>query len=207
MKVLRGLYIVTPDWDDTDKLLDITEKALKGGAALVQYRHKTAGPAQRREQAVALQILCKRYEGVPFIINDYVDLCLELDTDGIHVGGTDESVARIRAKVGPDKIVGASCYGDMELVRNAAKEGASYVAFGGFYPSRIKEYPVTTPVDIIGEAKKELPDMPSCAIGGITLENAIPLVNQGVDMISVISSVYMTDDPQAAARAFADLYK
>ncbi|MCL1886349.1 MAG: thiamine phosphate synthase [Betaproteobacteria bacterium] len=206
MKKLRGLYIVTPDWDETDKLLDVTEKALKGGATLVQYRHKTAGPEQRREQAAALQALCKRYN-VPFIINDYVDLCLALDADGVHVGGTDESVADVRAQVGPDKIVGASCYGEMDLVRNAVKEGASYVAFGGFYPSRIKKYEVTTPIHIVGDAKKELPDMPGCAIGGITLENAIPLVKQGVDMISVISSVYMADDPQAAARAFADLYK
>ncbi len=206
MKALKGLYIVTPDWDDTDKLLDITEKALKGGAALVQYRHKTAGPEQRREQAKALQALCKRYD-VPFIINDYVDLCLELDADGIHVGATDESVAGVRAKVGPDKIVGASCYGEMDLVFQATKEGASYVAFGGFYPSRIKQYEVTTPVSIVGDAKKALPDMPSCAIGGITLENAVPLVEQGVDMISVISSVYMVDDPEAAAHAFADMYR
>ena len=206
MKALRGLYIVTPDWDDTDKLLDITEKALKGGAALVQYRHKTAGAEQRLEQAKALQALCRRYD-VPFIINDYVDLCLELDVDGIHVGGTDESVAAVRAKVGPGKIVGASCYGEMDLVRQATKEGADYVAFGGFYPSRIKKYEVTTPVSIVGEAKKELPDVPSCAIGGITLENAVPLVKQGVDMISVISSVYMVDDPEAAARSFADMYR
>lgn len=202
---MRGLYIVTPDWDDTARLLEITEKALKGGAALVQYRHKTAGPEQRREQAKALQALCRRY-GKPFIINDYVDLCLELDTDGIHVGGTDASVAEVRAAVGPNKIVGASCYGDMDLVRKAQKEGASYVAFGGFYPSRIKKYPVTTPPEIIADAKKEMPAMPSCAIGGITLENAVPLVAQGVDMISVISSVYMVDDPEAAASAFTKLF-
>jgi thiamine-phosphate pyrophosphorylase len=95
MKALKGLYIVTPDWDETDRLLDVTEKALRGGAALVQYRHKTALPEQRREQAIALQALCRRYD-VPFIINDHVDLCLELDADGIHVGGTDESVASVR---------------------------------------------------------------------------------------------------------------
>ncbi len=206
MKALKGLYIVTPDWDDTEKLLDVTEKALKGGAAVVQYRHKTAKEEQLREQAIALQKLCKQY-GVPFIINDYVNLCIELDADGIHVGGTDDSVAVVRSKVGPNKIIGASCYGEMDLARKAQKEGASYVAFGGFYPSRVKKYAVITPVSIIRDAKKELVNMPSCAIGGITLENAIPLVQQGVDMISVISSVYMVEDPEAAARAFADLYK
>lgn len=205
MKALRGLYIVTPDWDDTDKLLQATSKAIKGGAAIVQYRHKTASPALRLEQAGALQALCKRFE-VPFIINDYVDLCLALNADGIHVGGTDESVASVRAKVGADKIVGASCYGEMDLVRKAVKEGATYVAFGGFYPSRVKKYPVTTPVSIIADAKKEWPHLPSCAIGGITIENALPLIEQGVDMISVISSVYRVADPEIAARAFAKMY-
>lgn len=204
--MLKGLYIVTPDWDDTAKLVEVTEKALKGGAELVQYRHKTASPEQRREQAKALQAVCKRY-GKPFIINDFVDLAIELDADGVHVGESDEAVAAVRAKVGPNKIVGASCYGDMNLVRKAHAAGASYIAFGGFYPSRIKKYPVTTELDIVKQMKKEIPELPSVAIGGITLENAVPLVKRGVDMISVISSVYFADDPEAAARAFAKMYE
>ena len=203
--MLKGLYIVTPDMDDTAKLLEVTEKALKGGAELVQYRNKTATPEQRREQAKALQALCQRY-GKPFIINDFVELCMELDADGVHVGESDEAVAAVRARVGSDKIVGASCYGDMDLVRKAHQAGASYVAFGGFYPSRIKKYPVTTELDIVAQMKKEIPSLPSVAIGGITLENAVPLVNHGVDMISVISSVYFADDPEAAARAFCQLF-
>ncbi|MDR1311465.1 MAG: thiamine phosphate synthase [Burkholderiaceae bacterium] len=205
-KALRGLYIVTPDWDDTDKLCDVTEKAIKGGARIVQYRHKTAGEAQRHEQASALQALCRRH-AVPFIINDHVDLCIALSADGIHVGGTDESVAAVRARVGKDTIVGASCYGEMELARCAREEGASYVAFGGFYPSRIKKYPVTTPFSILSSAKKEMPDMPTCAIGGITLENGTPLVKEGADMISVISAVYFQEDPEKAASAFSDWYR
>jgi len=203
---MRGLYIVTPDWDDTAKLLDVTEKALRGGAALVQYRHKTATPELRREQAKAIQVLCKRFKR-PFIINDFVDLALELDADGVHVGESDEAVAKVRAAVGPNKIVGASCYGDMDLVRKAHRAGASYIAFGGFYPSRIKKYPVTTELDIVAQMKKEIPELPSCAIGGIDLENAVPLVERGIDMISVISSVYFADDPEAAARAFAKMYE
>ncbi len=203
---MKGLYIVTPDWDDTAKLLDVTEKALKGGAAIVQYRHKTATPELRREQAKVLQALCKRYQR-PFIINDFIDLTMELDADGIHVGESDESVAKVRAAVGPNKIVGASCYGDMDLVRKAHKAGADYIAFGGFYPSRIKKYPVTTELDIVAQMKKEIPELPSCAIGGIDLENAVPLVERGIDMIAVISSVYFADDPEAAARAFVKLYK
>ena len=102
---MNGLYIVTPDWDDTGRLLAVTELALQGGAALLQYRHKSAGPALRREQAGALQALCRAYAR-PFIINDYVDLCLELDADGVHVGGTDASVAKVRSE---ERRVGKEC--------------------------------------------------------------------------------------------------
>lgn len=203
---MKGLYIVTPDWDDTAKMVEVTEKALTGGAQIVQYRHKTAGPELRLEQARALRDLCRRYEK-PFIINDYVDLCLELDTDGIHVGGMDAPVKKVRAAVGPDKIVGASCYGDLELARKATRDGASYVAFGGFYPSRVKKYPVTTPQNIVSDWKREIPGMPVCVIGGMSVENAAPLVELGADMVAVVSGVYFQDDPEAAARGFAQLFK
>lgn len=202
---MNGLYIVTPDWDDTGRLLAVTELALRGGAALVQYRHKTAGPALRREQAGALQALCRSYAR-PFIINDYVELCLELDADGIHVGGTDASVAKVRAAVGPGKIVGASCYGSLQLARDAHHAGASYVAYGGFYPSKVKKYPVTTAIDILALSKAQIP-LPSVVIGGMTQENAAPLVAAGADMVAAISSVYLADDPQAAAQGFVGLFR
>ncbi|WP_211451647.1 thiamine phosphate synthase [Collimonas antrihumi] len=202
---MKGLYIVTPDWDDTEKLLRVTEQALQGGAALLQYRHKTADAALRQQQAEALLSLCRRYQR-PFIINDYVDLCLALDADGIHVGGTDASVAEVRAMVGADKIVGASCYGDLELAHAAYRAGASYVAFGGFYPSRVKKYPVTTPPDIVTRAKAEIA-VPNVVIGGMTQENAVPLIAAGADMVAAISSVYLADDPTAAARSFAALFE
>ncbi|GAC1329257.1 MAG: thiamine phosphate synthase [Collimonas sp.] len=202
---MKGLYIVTPDWDDTEKLLRVTEQALQGGAALLQYRHKTADAALRQQQAEALLSLCRRYQR-PFIINDYVDLCLALDADGIHVGGTDASVAEVRAMVGADKIVGASCYGDLELAHAAYRAGASYVAFGGFYPSRVKKYPVTTPPDIVTRAKAEIA-VPNVVIGGMTQENAAPLIAAGADMVAAISSVYLADDPAAAARSFVALFE
>ena len=203
---MKGLYIVTPDWDDTAKMIDVTEKALKGGAEIVQYRHKTAGPELRLEQARALQDLCRRY-GKPFIINDYVDLCMEMDTDGIHVGGMDAPVKQVRAAVGSDKIVGASCYGDIELARKATRDGASYVAFGGFYPSRVKKYPVTTPRTIVSDWKNEMPSMPVCVIGGMNADNAAPLVKLGADMVAVVSGVYFQEDPKMAAHGFVKLFK
>ncbi len=204
MNKLSGLYLVTPDWDDTAQMLASSEQALKSGATILQYRHKSADEALRMQQAGALQELCARY-GCLFIINDYVDLCLALNADGIHVGGTDASVAEVRAAVGPDKIVGASCYGDLQLAQRSYQEGASYVAFGGFYPSRIKKYPVTTPFDIVTQSKQQIP-LPVVVIGGMTVENCPPLIAAGADMVAAISSVYMTDNPELAARSFGSLF-
>lgn len=202
---MKGLYLVTPDWDDTDRLLAASEQAIEGGATLLQYRHKTASEALRREQAQALLTLCRTMK-VPLIINDHVDLCEAIDADGIHVGGTDASVANVRARVGADKIIGASCYGDLQLARDAKAAGASYVAFGGFYPSRVKKYAVTTPPDIVSRAIREL-DMPLCVIGGMTAENSKPLVALGAPMVAAISSVYSAEDPRSAAREFAELFR
>ena len=202
---MNGLYIVTPDWDDTLKLLAVTEQALLGGASIVQYRNKTASPALRRVQASQLHTMCRHYQR-PFIINDFVELCVELDADGVHVGGMDAPIEVIRAILGPDKIVGASCYGSMQLAHNACAAGASYVAFGGFYPSRVKKYPLTTTPDIIEQAKRTLP-VPVVVIGGMTQDNAAPLVAAGADLVAAISSVYATENPRDAAHAFITLFE
>lgn len=202
---MKGLYLVTPNWDDTAQLLAVTEQALMHGAALLQYRHKTADATLRLEQAGALLTLCRRY-GKPLIINDYVELCLQLDADGVHVGGTDASVAAVRARLGRNKVVGASCYGDLELARAAHRDGASYIAFGGFYPSRVKKYPVTTQSSIIGLARAEIP-LPQVVIGGMTPVNAAPLVAAGAQMVAAISSVYLAPNPAAAVDQFAHLFE
>ena len=204
MNKLSGLYLVTPDWDDTNKLLSAGELALQSGATVLQYRHKTADAALRKQQAQALQRLCARF-GCLFIINDHVELCLELDADGVHVGGTDATVAQARDALGPEKIVGASCYGDLQLAHAAHQQGASYVAFGGFYPSRVKKYPVTTPLDIVTRSKRDIP-LPCVVIGGMTPENCRPLIAAGADMVAAISSVYMTENPERAARTFLELF-
>ena len=201
---MKGLYLVTPDWDDTDALIKATETALSVGVGLLQYRHKTANGELRLEQASALLKLCRQHN-VPFIINDHIDLCITLDADGIHVGGTDASVAVVRTLIGKDKILGASCYGDFALAEQAQIAGASYVAFGGFYPSRVKKYEVSTPASIVSKAKSQL-TLPVCVIGGMTSDNAKPLVKEGADMVAAISSVYSTDDIAIAVKEFAALF-
>ena len=201
---MRGLYLVTPNWDDIDRLLDVTEQALQEGVALLQYRHKHADAALRREQAGALLLLARKY-GVPFIVNDFIDLCEELDADGVHVGGMDISVAEARARLGKQKLVGASCYGDLQLAHKAQQEGASYMAFGGFYPSLVKQYPVTTDPDIVLQAKREIA-LPCVVIGGMTPENAAPLAARGADLVAAISSVYLADDVTISVREFNKLF-
>lgn len=201
---MQGLYLVTPNWDDTDRLLAVTEQALQAGVALLQYRHKTAGPEQRLKQGGALLALCRRYD-VPLIINDYTDLCVLLGADGVHVGGTDATVAQTRAILGPDKIVGASCYGDMQRAIDAQASGATYTAFGGFYLSRVKQYAVTTSPSILDQARAVIA-LPKVVIGGMTPENARPLVERGADLVAAVSSVYLADDPAAAVAGFNALF-
>ncbi len=201
---MHGLYLVTPSWDDTAKMIDCTERALAAGAAMVQYRHKEASAELRRVQGAALLALCRRY-GRPLIINDHVALCLTLDADGVHVGGTDVSVAAARAALGPGKIVGASCYGELALARAAERDGASYAAFGGFYPSAVKQYTFSTAPDVVLQARAELA-LPVVVIGGMTPANAGPLVERGAAMVAAISSIYMADDPALAVRAFDALF-
>ena len=202
---MKGLYLVTPDWDDTERLVAVSEQAIRGGASLLQYRHKTASESLRQEQAAALLELCRRLN-VPLIINDHLELCEAIDADGIHVGGTDASVASMRARLGPSKIVGASCYGDLQLARDAQDSGASYVAFGGFYPSRVKKYAVTTAPNIITLALNEL-NLPICVIGGMTPENSRVLIDHGAHMVAAISSVYSADNPHLAATNFSQMFR
>jgi thiamine-phosphate pyrophosphorylase len=205
-ETMRGLYLVTPNWDDTERLLAVTEQALRAGAgiAMLQYRHKSASPALRMAQGEALLALCRRYQ-CPLVINDFVDLCLALGADGVHLGGTDASVAQVRATLGAGKIIGASCYGDLQRARAAQAAGASYVAFGGFYTSLVKQYPVTTAPAILDQARATI-TLPRVVIGGMTPENAAPLVARGADMVAAISSVYLAPDPAAAVARFAALF-
>ena len=201
---IKGLYAVTPDLADTAALLGKVEAALAGGARLLQYRNKVADGALRLEQARALAGLCRRH-GVPLIINDHLDLALAVDAEGLHIGGEDGSVADARRSIGPDKILGVSCYRRIENALEAARLGASYVAFGGFFPSRVKPGAGGAPLTTLGEAKRR-PALPVVAIGGITVDNAPGLIAAGADSVAVITALFNAPDIQAAARRFGALF-
>lgn len=202
---IAGLYAITPDIADTHDLLLRSRAALNGGARVLQYRNKTASPGLRHEQAQALQALCREF-AVPLIINDYLDLALAVDAAGLHLGGDDGDIAAARARLGPGKLLGASCYDRIELAQQAVAAGADHVAFGSFFASSIKPDAVRPPLDLIGRAKNEF-RLPVVAIGGITPHNAPRLIAAGVDAVAVISAVFTAPDVAAAAREFQNLFE
>lgn len=201
---IKGLYAVTPDLDDTALLLQQAEAALKGGVALLQYRHKTASYALKREQASELMWLCDDYE-VPFVINDHVLLCVELDADGVHMGGTDGDIAAARRLLGAHKLIGVSCYNKLALAEQAKDQGADYVAFGACFDSGTKPAAIRAPLDLFSQAKGL--GLPAVAIGGITPDNAASVIAAGADSLAVINALWSAPDITEAARTFNNLFK
>lgn len=201
---IRGLYAVTPDIEDTAELLAKVEAALAGGARLLQYRNKRADAARRRVQARALAALAREH-GVPLVINDHLELALEIAAEGVHLGAADGPLAAARARLGEGRLLGASCYARLESALEAERAGASYVAFGSFFPSAVKPGAVRAPLALLAEAKRRL-RVPVVAIGGITPENAPQLIAAGADSVAVISALFEAPDIRAAARRFSALF-
>lgn len=195
----RGLYLITPDQSDTARLLEQTRQALEAGIAWLQYRNKKADSALRRTQAQALHALCAPYR-VPLIINDDVMLARQLGAAGVHLGEADGDLAAARACLGPEALIGASCYDDLARARQAVAAGADYIAFGAFFPSPSKPASRRASVDLL-RAAADL-GVPRVAIGGIRPDNGRPLIAAGADLLAVISGVYAAADVAAAVNAY-----
>jgi thiamine-phosphate pyrophosphorylase len=201
---LAGLYAITPDTADTDKLLAAVSAVLAGGCRLLQYRNKTATPRLRREQATALRALCQlcQPQNAALVINDDVRLAAEIGAAGVHLGRDDGDIAAARRVLGDAAIIGASCYQDFSLAQAAVAQGASYVAFGAVYASPSKPRAPLAPHTLIARARAEL-SCPVCAIGGITLANAAPLLQAGASLIAVITDLFTQAPTSLAAHAAA----
>ncbi|MFD0740010.1 thiamine phosphate synthase [Lysobacter koreensis] len=195
----RGLYAITPDDADTKRLLARVETVLRAGAAWLQYRNKHADQVLRDQQARALQPLC-RLHGVPLIINDDWRLAAAIGADGAHLGKDDGELTVARAALGRGALIGASCYDDLALAQRAVAGGASYVAFGAFFPSTTKPSARRAPTGVLRDTAQL--GVPRVAIGGITPDNARSLVVAGADLVAVISGVFDAPDPAAATRAY-----
>lgn len=202
---LRGLYAVTDSQLLAGKFLAYVEAALEGGVTLLQYRDKSSDEARRLREAEALRNLCERYK-TQLIINDDAELAARLGV-GVHLGQTDGPLAPVRALLGHKAIVGATCHASLDLAEQAVREGASYVAFGRFFNSNTKPGAPAANLELLEQARIKL-HIPVCAIGGITLENAAPLVAHGVDLLAVVHGLFGADSTAEVtrrARAFNDL--
>lgn len=200
-RTLRGLYLVTPDETDTGVLLTCVRRALVARPALLQYRNKLLDSAARRAQAVAVLALC-RQAGVPMVVNDSLELALEIGADGVHLGRDDGDPAVARRRLGPERLLGVSCYDEWERAVAGARAAADYLAFGTMFASPTKPAAVRAPLALLGRACREL-GLPVAAIGGITAENAGELIAAGADLLAVISDVFAAPDPAARAAQYA----
>lgn len=202
---LAGLYAITPDEPRADVLVRKVGEALRGGASAVQYRHKTAAPELRLEQARALAAL-SRAAGAVFIVNDDIELALQVGADGAHLGADDGDLVQARRRLGPDKLLGASCYDRIDLAEAAAQAGVDYLAFGSVFSSVTKPGAVRPPLAIFAEARRRF-DLPLVAIGGITLQNAPQVFAAGADAVAVISAVFNAGDIAECAAGFTRLHQ
>jgi len=202
--IIKGLYALTPEMRDTAALLDKVRRCLRGGAAMVQYRSKSEDVALRHEQATELLSLCREFH-MPLIINDDLRLATLIGADGVHLGEHDASLQDALINLGRDKIIGVSCYQDLALAKKLAAQGASYVAFGSFYPSTTKPEARPCPIETLVQAKATLP-VPIVAIGGITPDNAGALVKAGADSLAVITSLFDAPDIEYAAHVFSSFF-
>ena len=203
---LRGLYAITDSELLKGKLLPYVEAALKGGATLLQYRDKSSDDARRLREAEALRELCNRY-GAALIINDDAELAARLGV-GLHLGQTDGSLSVARALLGRKAIIGGTCHAQLELAEAAAREGASYVAFGRFFNSNTKPGAPAASLELLAAAKAKV-NLPIVAIGGVTLDNAPALIAHGANMVAVVHGLFGADSAseiERRARAFSDLF-
>lgn len=196
------LYLITPPKLELPAFIGALGDALSGGdVACVQLRLKETSDADVLRIGAALKPIVQAADAA-FILNDRPDLAAKLDADGVHVGQSDASYAEARAALGRDRIVGVTCHNSRDLAYEAAEAGADYVAFGAFYPTGTKEPAHWAEPELL-EIWQETMETPCVAIGGVTVENAEPLVRAGADFLAVSAGVWAhPEGPRAAVAAF-----
>jgi thiamine-phosphate pyrophosphorylase len=199
--MMHGLYAITPDIAETGALVRKVEQALEAGIAMLQYRNKIISKDKRLLQAKELAPLARGY-GVPFIVNDDVEIALVVGANGVHIGKDDGDPALARSKL-PGKILGVSCYDDLAKAKTAVRAGANYVAFGSVFASATKPQAVRAPLSLF---QNDL-GVPLCAIGGVTLENAPVLIAAGASLLAVLSDLFDAPDIGERAAQYRKLFQ
>ena len=202
-KKMMRLYAVTDRaWTGKMSLYEQVEAALQGGATCVQLREKYLDRETFLQEARDLVQLCHRY-GVPFIVNDEVEIAVECGADGVHVGQEDMKAADVRAKVGPQMMIGVSAH-TVEEALEAVKNGADYLGVGAVFSTSTK-----TDVSVLSmetlRAICNAVKVPVVAIGGISEHNLMQLSGSGVDGVAVVSAIFAAEDPKAAAQKLREL--
>ena len=199
------LYAVTDrSWLNGATLYSQVEAALKGGATFIQLREKNLDEAHFLEEAKEIKKLCREYD-VPFVINDNVELTLEVDADGVHVGQSDMEAGDVRAKLGSDKIIGVSAQ-TVEQALLAEAHGADYLGVGAVFPTGSKEDAVEVEHETV-KAICETVKIPVIAIGGISKNNVLELSGNGLCGIAVISAIFAQEDIESATKELKVLTK
>lgn len=194
----KGLYAIADSSILSDEeLLEKIEIVLKNGAAMLQYRDKSG----IFKHAVEIKRLCDQYN-IPLIINDNLQLVKQLDADGVHLGKNDGDLNFARDLLGTNKIIGISCYNDLNRALEMQTQGATYIAFGAFFSSNTKPLAVKADLGLLKEAKRKL-SLPIVCIGGITLENADQLTLNGADYIAVIQGLFKSNDLAKTTQQFS----
>ncbi len=202
---LCGLNVITDQHlMPRDRFVDMVEAAVRNGAKVVQLREKHTPPEEVARLGQALLTVTRRY-GALLLINDDPEIAHAIGADGVHVGREDATVAEARARLGPDAIIGVTCYGEIERAVAAVQEGADYVAFGTSFRSPTKGTQGKTPLTMYREVKQHV-SVPVFAIGGINVDNAQQIRDAGADAISVVAGVFGAPDVGAAAKTLADMF-
>jgi thiamine-phosphate pyrophosphorylase len=197
-----GLYAITQTANKScDTVINEVASAIKGGAVVVQYRDKN--PLDAPFLARELVKICHRHN-VPLLINDDIELAVLVGADGVHLGREDGAVAQAKKRLGSDAIIGVSCYDFVELAIAAETQGATYAAFGRFFPSSSKPLAAPSHIETLRQAKLAL-TIPIVAIGGILPENGGQLLAAGADLLAVIGGVF-DHQPEQSARAYQALF-
>ncbi|MEY2342795.1 thiamine phosphate synthase [Acidithiobacillus sp. IBUN Pt1247-S3] len=195
---IHGLYGITDSGLMLGPaLLEKAEVALRAGLRLLQYRDKGPDDARRQREAAALLALCEHYDAL-LVINDDPDLTHRIGAKAIHVGEEDAGIADLRAILGPDVLIGVSCYNDLARADRLAAAGADYLAFGAVYPSPTKPQARHAALSLFTAARPL--ELPLVAIGGITQDNVADVAAAGADAAAVISALFGAADVAAATQ-------
>ncbi len=198
-----SLYLVTDNSDDVEKFLNTIEEAIKGGVSVVQIREKTADTLEFYNLALQVKEITTKYN-VPLIINDRVDVALAIDADGVHVGQSDMPCDITRKLIGEDKILGVSA-ATIEEAKKAERDGADYIGTGAVFPTKTKDDAPSITKEDLKEITESI-NIPTVAIGGITLENASQLKDTGIAGLSVVSAIMSSDNPKKSSEELLNIF-